>query len=48
MRDLSIIIVCYKGWERLIKCLDALNLFSGTKLNTEVIVVDNNSGGEHL
>lgn len=46
MTDLSIIIVCYKGWDRLNKCLDALDSFSGVKFKTEVIVVDNNSGGE--
>ena len=46
MTDLSIIIVCYKGWDRLNKCLDALTSFSGVKFKTEVIVVDNNSGGE--
>ena len=43
MKDLSIIIVCYKGWVSLIKCLDALALFGGNAINTEVIVVDNNS-----
>lgn len=43
MTDLSIIIVCYKGWPRLIKCLDALNVFKGQSITTEVIVVDNNS-----
>jgi GT2 family glycosyltransferase len=48
MTDLSIIIVCYKGWERLNKCLDAIDLFSRANLKTEVIVVDNNSGGEKL
>lgn len=43
MTDLSIIIVCYKGWPRLIKCLDALNVFTGKTITTEVIVVDNYS-----
>lgn len=43
MTDLSIIIVCYKGWSRLIKCLDSLDVFKGEKFQTEVIVVDNNS-----
>lgn len=43
MTDLSIIIVCYKGWPRLTKCLDALNEFTGQKIKTEVIVVDNKS-----
>jgi GT2 family glycosyltransferase len=43
MTELSIIIVCHKGWERLNKCLEALDLFSGNTLKTEVIVVDNKS-----
>jgi GT2 family glycosyltransferase len=43
MTELSIIIVCHKGWERLNKCLEALDLFSGENLKTEVIVVDNKS-----
>ena len=43
MKDLSIIIVCYKGWERLNKCLDSLNSFSGNSFNAEVIIVDNKS-----
>jgi GT2 family glycosyltransferase len=46
MTDLSIIIVCYKGWERLNKCLDALDSFSGKNFKAEVIVVDNNFGEE--
>jgi GT2 family glycosyltransferase len=48
MTDLSIIIVCHKGWERLIKCLEALALFSGENFNTEVIIVDNNSQEEEI
>ena len=43
MTELSIIIVCHKGWERLYKCLEALDMFSGENLKTEVIVVDNKS-----
>jgi GT2 family glycosyltransferase len=43
MTELTIIIVCHKGWERLNKCLESLDLFSGEKLKTEVIVVDNKS-----
>jgi hypothetical protein len=43
MTKLSIIIVCYKGWARLTKCLDALALFNGKTFISEVIVVDNNS-----
>lgn len=41
--DLSVIIVCYKGWERLIRCLEALESFSGKRFSMEVIVVDNHS-----
>jgi GT2 family glycosyltransferase len=43
MADLSIIIVCYKGWARLNKCLEALQTYSGKSFLTEVIVVDNKS-----
>jgi GT2 family glycosyltransferase len=46
MTHLSIIIVSYKGWERLIKCLEALNSFTGKNFITEVIVVDNSSGDD--
>jgi len=42
--DLSIIIVCYKGWERLTKCLEALDSFSGDYFSMEVIVINNNPG----
>jgi len=48
MTDLSIIIVCYKGWDRLIKCLDSLNQFKGDCFRFEVIVVDNNSGDGYI
>jgi len=48
MTDLSIIIVSYKGWQRLHKCLDALVLFKGENFRTEVIVVDNNSKDEAI
>jgi len=41
--DLSVIIVCYKGWERLNKCLEALDAFTPVSFSMEVIVVDNNS-----
>jgi len=41
--DLSVIIVCYRGWEKLSKCLEALESFSITDFSMEVIVVDNNS-----
>jgi hypothetical protein len=48
MMDLSIIIVCYKGWERLNKCLESLSSFSGKIIKIEVIVVDNNSSDETI
>jgi GT2 family glycosyltransferase len=48
MTDLSIIVVCYKGWERLASCLEALNSFSGRSFSFEVIVVDNNSGDDTI
>jgi GT2 family glycosyltransferase len=48
MMDLSIIIVCYKGWERLNKCLESLSSFSGKTIKIEVIVVDNNSSDETI
>jgi GT2 family glycosyltransferase len=41
--DLSIIIVSYKGWDRLTKCLESLQLFTGNNFKTQVIVVDNKS-----
>jgi GT2 family glycosyltransferase len=43
MKDLSVIIVSYKGWERLGQCLEALNAFSGSLFAMEVIIVDNSS-----
>lgn len=48
MIDLSIIIVSYKGWNRLTKCLDALNGFSSNNFSMEVIVVDNKSDDETI
>jgi GT2 family glycosyltransferase len=48
MTDLSIIIVCFKGWNRLTKCLEALGSFTGIKYTTEVIVVDNRSDDETI
>jgi GT2 family glycosyltransferase len=48
MIDLSIIIVCYKGWERLKKCLDSLNSFTGEDFSKEVIVVDNRSDDDTI
>ena len=40
--DLSIIIVNYRSWNVLRKCLDSFNVFP-PKLNYEIIVVDNDS-----
>jgi GT2 family glycosyltransferase len=48
MTDLSIIIVSFKGWVRLTKCLEALNSFTGKSLKAEVIVVDNRSEDETI
>jgi len=43
MKDISIIVVCYKGWARLTKCLGSLDAFTGRNFSSEVIVVDNKS-----
>jgi len=43
MKDLSVIIVSYKGWNRLMKCLESLSSFTDNKFNLEVIIVDNSS-----
>lgn len=48
MTDLSVIIVCYKGWDRLIKCLEALDKYSGKNFKTEIIIVDNKSDDETI
>jgi GT2 family glycosyltransferase len=42
--DLSVIIVCYRAHERVIRCLEALDSFSGKDFGMEVIVVNNNPG----
>lgn len=41
MTDLSIIIVTYKGWKRLEKCLYPLASFRNSVFKKEVIIVDN-------
>lgn len=46
MIDLSVIIVSYKGYERLRQCLDSLKKFSGTLFKAEVIVVNNCPGDD--
>jgi GT2 family glycosyltransferase len=43
MKDLSVIIVCYKGWEKLKKCLASLESLKAASFTSEVIVVDNKS-----
>ena len=48
MPDLSIIIVTYKGHERLKQCLISLSSFSGRVLSTEVIVVNNCQNDETI
>ena len=48
MTDLSIIVVCYKGWESLNHCLEALGSFSGKNMKCEVIVVDNKSDDDTI
>jgi GT2 family glycosyltransferase len=48
MTDLSIIIVSYKGWARLTKCLESLDTFTGKNFSTEIIVVDNRSEDETI
>jgi GT2 family glycosyltransferase len=44
MIDLSVIIVSYKGYERLRQCLDSLKRISGTLFKAEVIIVNNCPG----
>ena len=39
--DLSVIIVNYRGWERLSQCLDSLYNIADDRFSFEVIVVDN-------
>lgn len=43
MKDLSIVIVSYKGWNRLVKCLESLETLSFSRFSGEIIVVDNHS-----
>ena len=38
---ISIVIVNYRGWFSLIKCLDSLQLLTLTEFSIEVIVIDN-------
>jgi len=48
MIDLSIIIVNYKSWNTLNKCLTNLKSFKGDKFSIEVIIVDNCSNDNQL
>jgi len=48
MKELSIIIVAYKGYKRLQQCLDSLSLFSEENLKIEVVVVNNCPGDEEF
>jgi GT2 family glycosyltransferase len=41
MKDISIIIVNYKGGERVVKCLESLQRIDDSRFSFEVIVVDN-------
>lgn len=41
MLDLSLIIVSYKGWPSLERCLDSLKRWTGLPFSFEVIIVDN-------
>ena len=41
--DLSVIIVNYRGWERLSQCLDSLQNIADDRFSFEVIIVDNYS-----
>lgn len=43
MKDLSIIIVSYKFWDKLAQCLDSLTTIPETSFSFEVIIVDNAS-----
>lgn len=43
MKDLSIIIVNYRGWDRLNKCLESLRNIDDARFAFEVIIVDNRS-----
>ena len=43
MIKLSVIIVNYRGWDPLERCLNSLNCLAGASFSSEIIVVDNNS-----
>ena len=46
--DLTVIIVSYRGWDKLKLCLESLEKFSSKSFSMEVIVVDNNSCDSNL
>ncbi len=48
MIDLSVIIVSFRGWVRLTKCLESLDTFSCKNFSMEVIIVDNKSEDETI
>lgn len=48
MTDISVIIVNYRGWAHLERCLNAFESFTSVKFSSEVIVVDNGSGDNRL
>ena len=48
MTDLSIIIVNFRGWQRLAQCLDSLAAISDDRFSFEVLIVDNNSNDGFL
>ncbi|MBN1108184.1 MAG: glycosyltransferase family 2 protein [Bacteroidales bacterium] len=41
--DLSVIIVSYRGWQKLSNCLEALEKFTQSSFSMEVIIADNHS-----
>ncbi|MCK9414263.1 MAG: glycosyltransferase family 2 protein [Prolixibacteraceae bacterium] len=47
LKDLSIIIVNYKGGDKLTRCLESIRLIEGNRFSFEVVIVDNqsNDGG---
>lgn len=47
-KDLAIVIVSYRGWARLLKCLESLDQLTGNDFSTEVIVVDNKSEDDRI
>jgi hypothetical protein len=46
--DLTVLIVSFRGWDKLNLCLESLEKFSSKRFSVEVIVVDNNSCDSYL